>query len=134
MNYTGDMTDPDHDWFEDVRWNNRLLVISGKDHDAKTQCEHVRAEAEGMLERDLIAIDASGDTADLLAGARDDLPTARILRDRFSLPTDTFQVVLVGKDGEVKERRSDHFEIQELFRIIDAMPMRMQEMRERIDP
>ena len=39
----------------------------------------------------------------------------------------------VGKDGRVKERRNEVFPTAELFDIIDAMPMRMREMREDLD-
>ena len=56
-----------------------------------------------MLERELIVVDASGDSGKLL----------------------------VGKDGGIKERRTEKFEIEELFAIIDAMPMRIREMHER---
>ncbi|MDG2032205.1 MAG: DUF4174 domain-containing protein [Phycisphaerales bacterium] len=120
-----------HDgWFEDVRWEHRLLVISGNDESAAQQCRAFRTEESGMLERDLIVVDASRDPGVVVVGARADIPPAAVFRDRFRMPADGFQVVLVGKDGGVKERRDERFETEEVFRIIDAMPMRMQEMRE----
>lgn len=121
-----------HDgWFEDVRWEHRLLVISGNDESAAQQCRAFKAEENGMLERDLIVIDASEDPRVLVVGARENIPPAAVFRDRFRMPADSFQVVLVGKDGGVKERRDERFETEEVFRIIDAMPMRIQEMDER---
>jgi hypothetical protein len=34
-----------------------------------------------------------------------------------------FKVVLIGLDRTLKEERTDYFEPQELFSIIDGMPM-----------
>ena len=120
----------DDGWFEAVRWEHRLLVISGNDASAAQQCRAFQAEENGLLERDLIVVDASEDPGVGEVGARADIPPAAVFRDRFRMPADSFQVVLVGKDGGVKERRDELFETEAVFQIIDAMPMRMQEMRE----
>lgn len=118
-------------WFESVRWEHRLLVIDGSDEVAARQVEVCRADGPGLLERDLIVVALSGDDSRLVTGARADLPAAETFRTRFELDSDSFEVVLVGKDGGVKERRDRLFATEALFDIIDAMPMRMREMRER---
>ena len=43
---------------------------------------------------------------------------------------DRFQAVLVGKDGGAKHRWSAIVEPAEIFGLIDAMPMRIREMKE----
>jgi hypothetical protein len=43
----------------------------------------------------------------------------------------TFSVVLIGKDGGEKLRRTTPLSPEELFAIVDAMPMRRAEIRER---
>jgi len=48
------------------------------------------------------------------------------LRDQFH-PRD-FQILLIGKDGEVKLRKPFPWNVRELSRQIDKMPMRRQEM------
>jgi hypothetical protein len=54
--------------------------------------------------------------------------------ERFEVPQDVFHCLLVGKDGSVKLRRTSVVEPEELFSLIDAMPMRQQEMqRKRTD-
>ena len=118
-------------WFDEVRWEHRLLVITGPGDSAATQNEVCRAARDGMLERELIVVDVSQRKTELIAGVREDLPDAASFRSRFDLPENEFQIVLVGKDGGVKERRNELFEVAEVFRIIDAMPMRMQEMQDR---
>ncbi len=123
-------TSPDA-WFDEVRWEHRLLVITGPDDRTAIQNEACRAARDAMLERELIVVDVSQSKTELIAGVREDLPDAASFRTRFDLPQNEFQIVLVGKDGGVKERRDELFEVDEVFRIIDAMPMRMQEMRDR---
>ena len=127
-------TAPNDAWFDEVRWEHRLLVITGPDDRTAPQNEACRAARTGMIERELIVVDVSQEKIELIAGAREDVPDAASFRSRFDLPENDFQIVLVGKDGGVKERRNEQFEIDELFRIIDAMPMRVQEMRDRSDP
>ena len=45
--------------------------------------------------------------------------------------TDAFAIVLVGKDGGEKLRRTTPLSPEELFSIVDAMPMRRAELREK---
>ena len=40
-----------------------------------------------------------------------------------------FEVLLLGKDGLIKTRQSTPVTAEELFRVIDAMPMRAREMK-----
>ncbi|MBW4517481.1 MAG: DUF4174 domain-containing protein [Timaviella obliquedivisa GSE-PSE-MK23-08B] len=42
-----------------------------------------------------------------------------------------FTVILVGKDGTEKQRSQTPIDPATIFRTIDAMPMRQQEMRDR---
>ena len=54
----------------------------------------------------------------------------RELRRRFHIRPNDFTVILLGKDGGEKFRSHAPVTIDQLNRIIDAMPMRQQEMRE----
>ena len=58
-------------------------------------------------------------------------PAADVLRKQLRLMTSQFVVVLIGKDGGEKLRRTHRVDLGEIFALIDAMPMRRQEMRER---
>jgi len=55
--------------------------------------------------------------------------TARELRKRFSPASRGLTVVLVGKDGEEKKRWQRVVEPQEIFDLIDTMPMRQDEAK-----
>ena len=54
---------------------------------------------------------------------------ARLWRERFRVPSGAFSVILVGKDGGVKLERQDRTSLEEIFALIDSMPMLQQEMR-----
>lgn len=49
----------------------------------------------------------------------------------FDAPEDGFTVILLGKDGGVKLREEDAVTARRIADLIDAMPMRRREMRQR---
>ncbi len=61
---------------------------------------------------------------DLIAGSTDHL----LLSRQFSIPDMDFNLVLLGKDGDVKLLTSQP-SLENLLTLIDTMPMRQREMR-----
>jgi hypothetical protein len=55
-----------------------------------------------------------------------------VIETRFG--ASAFSVVLVGKDGGEKLRRSTPLRPEELFALVDAMPLRQAERRQRAAP
>ena len=53
------------------------------------------------------------------------------IRSQFRIRGGGFSVVLVGKDGGVKARYAKAPDLDDVFSLIDGMPMRRSEMRER---
>jgi hypothetical protein len=47
------------------------------------------------------------------------------------VPSSAFSLILVGKDGGIKLKRSDQVDLREVFELIDSMPMRQNEMRQK---
>jgi uncharacterized protein (DUF2336 family) len=86
-----------------------------------------RVSDRGALETENGA-ETGNDAARSRAGAA---TGAAALRQYLELPPNTFAVLLVGKDGGVKLRRGEPVPPEHLFQLIDAMPMRRREMRER---
>jgi hypothetical protein len=76
----------------------------------------LHADKGGLAERDILVL------SDISALGRGQL--------RDTLQIDGFEVILIGKDGGVKLRAKTPISIQELFSLIDAMPMRRQELRD----
>jgi hypothetical protein len=86
----------------------RLLVISapGPEHpDYREQAAILLPAWRGLLERDFVVETRFGSAA--------------------------FSVVLIGKDGGEKLRRSTPLAPADLFAIVDVMPMRQAEMKKR---
>jgi len=61
---------------------------------------------------------------DLIAGSSDH----QLLSRQFSVPNMDFNLVLLGKDGDVKLHTSQP-SLENLLTLIDAMPMRQRELR-----
>ena len=53
------------------------------------------------------------------------------IREQFAVPPQDYTVVLVGKDGGVKLKRDEYVSLAAVFGLIDSMPMRQNEMRQR---
>lgn len=125
----GDAVIASNEWFAGARWKNRLLIFTGTGEAADHQRKMALESRTSYLERDLIVIHLDDDTASVIVGEDRPLPESELFRQRFAMTDATFEAVLVGKDGGAKERRKAPFQTEELFGIIDAMPMRMREMR-----
>ena len=106
-----------------------MLVFTETAPGAGLQRSLFDGHGEGLLDRNLLLIEVGQDETALVNSGASDLPDAAAFRARFELPLDAFEVVLVGKDGGVKERRTQALNPDELWAIIDAMPMRIDEMR-----
>ncbi len=114
--------------FKSYLWEKRIIVVLGDDEKIKSQQKIIFDEViDELLDRDLIIFGLGGDTPPYLEDEDVDLAT---LRDEFSLSSDV-NIALIGKDGSVKGKWRDPVTDDELFRLIDAMPMRIAEMRKK---
>jgi hypothetical protein len=93
-----------------------LYIFAPAADDARlaAQRDIIAARAAGFAERDVPVKEVVGASA---------------LRVRFGVPVDQFRVVLVGKDGGVKLSSLKPVSASQIFALIDAMPMRRDEMR-----
>ena len=114
-----------------VQWKNRVLVLFA-DRDASQYLEQQRlleASRAGLSERDMLVLGVTGESVRTLFGNTSgfDVETLRnTIGDKSSI---IFEAVLIGKDGGVKQRWTTPVSPESVFEIIDAMPMRADEMR-----
>lgn len=108
---------------EQYSWQKRLLIIfaGNADSAALSKQRATIKGSKGFPERDLLVIEVIGND---VQGVGD---SASALRQRYGVKAGTFRVLLVGKDGGVKLDSHEPIESRELFKTIDAMPMRKQE-------
>lgn len=132
---------------EPYQWQNRVLLVfydAGNDSREiavaprwnleKTQ--YARYE-NGIKDRDMLVLFVAGSLVDPLMFDnqlvdRGTLPEAQALRDTYSPEFGESRIytsVLVGKDGGEKKRWDKFAPMEEVFAIIDDMPMRQREMR-----
>ena len=101
------------------QWTHRPIVVfadTPADPRFKEQLELLLARPEELLERDVVII------VDTDPAARSAIRTK--LRPRG------FMMTLIGKDGGVKLRKPFPWDVREITRSIDKMPMRQQEIRD----
>ncbi|MBO2012695.1 DUF4174 domain-containing protein [Hymenobacter negativus] len=108
------------------RWKKRVLLIAApnaEQADFKTQKALLAATKEELAERDFLVLELLYDH--LSADDRE------FLTRKMEIQSPAFSVVLIGKDGGVKEKSSRPISPAALFETVDKMPMRREEMRKK---
>ena len=107
----------------DYRWKSRVLVLAAPDSEDelfKAQLRALEATRVQFNERDMTLLIVHDD---------DESAEANELREQLELKTGEFSLTLVGKDGGVKRTERSPVNMQDIYSLIDTMPMRRQEMR-----
>ena len=98
-------------------WAQRPIVIfanSDKDPNFISQMEFLSQDIKALKERDIVVL---VDTNPSITSAL-----------RKKLRPHGFAFILIGKDGQVKLRKPSPWNIREIARVIDKMPIRQQEI------
>jgi len=116
---------------DSLRWKNRILILFSplaSDLAYRSQKQDLASKSREVIERDLMVLEIH-EQGDSRAGDRVLLKKAAVdIRKRFDVQSDSFQLILIGKDGAVKLRSDKPVAVKEIFKLIDSMPMRRQEM------
>ena len=105
---------------DELRWIARPIIVFGESEfepQFRRQLDLLISEADELATRDVILI------TDTDPEARSDLRTR--FRPR------AFMLAIVGKDGQIKLRKPAPWDVREISRSIDKMPLRQQEIRDR---
>lgn len=104
----------------DFLWLKRPVVVfadTPADPRFKRQIELLEARPQALIDRDVVIL--------IDSDAKNPSEIRTKLRPRG------FMMVLIGKDGEVELRKPTPWDVREITRAIDKMPMRLQELKER---
>lgn len=117
---------------DQYRDKNRPLLVFAPDNKYpayQATREAVAAARDGFERRDMLLISVFRNTgaAGSIYLSNNDATT---LRDRYNVSPQDFRVLLIGKDGTVKLESAEVADMDEIFTLIDGMPMRQREMRE----
>ncbi|MGD2024380.1 MAG: DUF4174 domain-containing protein [Desulfobacterales bacterium] len=116
------------------QWKNRLLFLfaPNRDHPMFVSLHNsLSAQQAEVDDRDLvifIILESDPSSINTQSLASD---SAFSLRKQYGVNPGEFAVLLVGKDGGIKLKRQDDIRLEEIFALIDAMPMRREEMRQK---
>jgi hypothetical protein len=114
------------------RWKKRLLFVfalSEEDQTYYTLKKEIAGQDKELNERDLSVFYVLEKGESRLDWKRIEPAQALFLRKHFSVPSGKTMILLIGKDGGEKLRQDGLVEMKQIFRIIDAMPMRQEEMK-----
>ncbi len=104
---------------DDFIWQKRPVVVfadSPADPNFAEQMQMLTSRSFDLVERDVVVITDTDPDAKTAIRQR--------LRPRG------FSVALIGKDGQIEQRKPSPWSSRELSRSIDKMPLRQQEVRE----
>lgn len=109
-----------------------LLFVPGPSYDEFIgQWQVLYRHEDGLQARDLRVISLFEDDVGDVDGEPIYEDEAAQLRQQFRVKDNMSVAILIGKDGKEKHRLPMPVDPDKLFGLIDAMPMRQQEMRER---
>ena len=117
----------------DYQWGNRLLVVSSPAPDEPNftrQLQQVAATGSEFGERDLVLISLATDGTSFAGKRKLDPTQVEEIRAALGIDAGAFAVVLVGKDGTVKLSKSTIVAMDDIYALIDKMPMRQREIRQ----
>ena len=118
--------------FNDYKWKNRILLlvdINSSSAALISQLEALNADKKALKDRDLIIFRITPDEVLTSNGEKTKMRQNEIYQNS-SIESNFKGLILLGKDGGVKMREPFEVEIQEIFTLIDGMPMRKREIRE----
>jgi len=118
----------------EYHWKNRLLLLFTPSLDGPEYIklkEDISNQEEEVKDRDLLVFHILENGETKLENSPLPESSGDYLREKFSTTPGAFTVLLIGKDGGVKLRREGGVELADIFALIDTMPMRQREMREK---
>jgi hypothetical protein len=116
------------------QWKNRLLLLfasSEEDPAYLTLKKEIDRQAVEVKDRELLVFYVLERGESRLDQERLSPDQALFLKKHLSVPSGRFTIILIGKDGGEKIRQESPIDLKEIFAIIDAMPMRQQEMKKK---
>jgi hypothetical protein len=106
------------------QYRRRIILLYGRD-----DAQHFTLDQQRMLKEAQPDLDdRQMDVIVLISSELQEPDRQYLLQKSFGLhPANDFQGWLIGKDGSVKKHFDHPVDPQELFRLVDSMPMRKRE-------
>ena len=112
----------------DLKWINRILIVKNdKEFDFYKKYDSYLKDSE---ERDFIIIHIKGKNTFIKNTEMSKYFTKSVF-EKINDLNDTKYLILIGKDGQVKNSYSSKIKLENIFYDVDRMPMRKYEMETR---
>jgi hypothetical protein len=119
------------------QWKNRLLFLfaPNRNHPMFDSLhDSLSAQKAEVADRDLVILEILESEPSSMNSKPLASETALSLRKRYKVNQGEFAVLLIGKDGGIKLNRQNETRLEDIFALIDTMPMRRQEIRQKKEP
>ena len=119
-----------NDHLKDLKWKNRVLVVVTNDKEEINDITKIHNIE--LTEREFVIIQFDGENSfidDKLMSKRFSYSLKKKVKDLHG----EVHLILIGKDGEIKNFYTKSISLKETFSEVDKMPMRMNEMRRKIN-
>lgn len=114
------------------QWKNRVLLIYADDKNSEKlqqQLEILSKEKEGLSERKLLI--QSYTEKEYKTEFSGKWITSGLVYKIYPNSKNDFYVYLIGLDGSIKHEQAEILSTEKLFTIIDGMPMRKRELKQK---
>jgi hypothetical protein len=112
-------------------WKNRVILILSEDNSAfERQMLAFKANEKGIYERSLIVYHLKSDEYEQVM-PKGDVQRSTNLFKKNNQANVSFELILIGLDGGIKLRQKEFLSCEKLFAIIDSMPMRSADIKNR---
>lgn len=114
------------------RWQDRLILIFGDNPSqaaVQIQLKQLNAKPAALSDRNLLLYQIYQQEGQTPSGQPLTSKELKAFRKKFNIEAGTFAVLLIGKDGGVKMKKTSVVDPRSIFDLIDSMPMRQAEMR-----
>ncbi len=119
------------------QWKNRLLFIfaPNRNHPMFDSLhDSLSAQKAEVADRDLVIFEILESEPSSMNSKPLASEATLSLRKRYKVNQGEFAVLLIGKDGGIKLNRQNETRLEDIFALIDAMPMRREEIRQKKKP
>jgi hypothetical protein len=117
---------------EQHQWKNRILIIKTNQDSNNVfykQLAEVLSDKKGIIERKLIIYTANDAILKMLDFSKNKEVEISNTKDGILKPKENFEILLIGLDGGIKLKQDEFLALENLFSLIDGMPMRRQELK-----
>ncbi|MEM6264518.1 MAG: DUF4174 domain-containing protein [Bacteroidota bacterium] len=116
-----------------LQWKNRLVIVLANDEEDPLftqQMKELSASVAGLSERRIVVYQVLPKVFRKGLNRAEGWQNSSKLYQQFKRSSSGFEVILIGLDGGIKLREEALVTCEQLFGLIDQMPMRKAEMRQ----